>query len=129
MPAYRYPLRPIDLHFMTGLLQRELKMAVRVTRNFERNELIVWTERELSDDEKRKLDDLIAGTLEPVAVYQFDLANLEDEIEKAVGVRPTRVVDRPDAARTAIFFDRRLTAEQEAFMRSIRAGFLRKRKP
>jgi len=108
-------------------------MDVRISRNFERQELIVWTERDLTSDEKSKLDSLIAGKLEPEAVYQFGPIGLEDEVEKAVGVRPVRVIDHPDAARTAIFFDRRLTAEQEAkleaFMRSIRAGFLRKRKP
>jgi len=106
-------------------------MDVRISRNFERQELIVWTERDLTSDEKSKLDSLIAGKLEPEEVYQFGPIDLESKIEKAIGVRPVRVIDHPDVARTVIFFDKALTAAQEraleAFLKGIKAGFLKKR--
>jgi hypothetical protein len=78
-----------------------------------RDEMRIEFRRELKPDEKSKLDEIIANPPTPAAVYEFGAVNIEDEIEREIGVRPVYVRGDQRSGVYRIIFDKPLTQAQE----------------
>jgi hypothetical protein len=97
------------------------------------NEMRIEFRRELKPEEKSKLDSIIANPPTPAAVYEFGEVDLEDEIEKSVGIRPVDVRVDFVTGRYRIIFDKPLTKDQENALSNLLTeiktkGKLKKRK-
>jgi len=129
--SYRYKrVEPWDAPYVWRLIERDIAVSVLgITETAE--EFILFFEKELTPDQKAKLDALMAKPPTPTAVYEFGAIDLEDEIAMAVGVRPVRVDFDEATGRGRIYFDTTLTPTQEkaleTFMKALRGGFLKRR--
>jgi hypothetical protein len=132
--TYRYKLpAKFDPHYLYAIMQREFG-ANFLGWSETPTEIRIDFARELTADEKSKLDSLIANPPMPAAVYEFGVIDLADEIEKAVGVKPVLAEWDETTDRARIMFDKTLTAAEEASLKglleTIRAKrVLKRRKP
>ena len=118
---YRLPER-FDPYYLRAILQKKFG-----------NKFIGWSEttkemridftEELTETEKAELDKLMANPPMPAAVYEFGAIDLEDEIERVVGVRPVFVEFDEERWRAKVMFDRELTATQEVALKAFFEGF------
>jgi AraC-like DNA-binding protein len=123
--TYRLPAK-FDPYYLRAILQREFGVNF-LGWSETLNEIRIDFARELTADEKSKLDSLIANPPMPAAVYEFGAIDLADEIEKAIGVRPV-LVDYDEATdRGRIMFDKALTSTQEAALQTFIQGLRTKR--
>jgi hypothetical protein len=113
MPRYHYK-KPVsfDSEYLGIVLRKEFG------RDFlgwseTSDEMRIEFRRELKPEEKSKLDNIIANPPTPAAVYEFGEVDLEDEIEKTIGIRPVDVKGDFRTGRYRIIFDKPLTQSQE----------------
>jgi len=133
MVTYSYPLpKEFDPYFLRSILEREFPEKFIGWSETPTQIRIDFTE-ELTVEEKTILDSIIASPPMPASIYEYGCLDLEDEIEKTVGVRPVRVDFDEATGRARIYFDTTLTDTQEkaleGFMKSLRRGILKRRKP
>jgi hypothetical protein len=127
MPRYNYKLpAKFDPSYLYAVLAREFG-ANFLGWSETPTEIRIEFAKELTADEKAKLDSLIANPPMPVAVYEFGAIDLADEIEKAVGVRPVLVDYDEERDRGRIMFDKALTTTQEAALQTFIQGLRTKR--
>jgi hypothetical protein len=115
-----------DPYYLRAILQREFPDAF-IGWSETATEIRIDFARELTADEKSKLDSLIVSPPMPAAVYEFGAIDLADEIEKAVGVRPVLVDYDEERDRGRIMFDKALTTTQEAALQTFIQGLRTKR--
>jgi len=112
MKAYTYKIpQNFDPKYLRAILNREFKGL-----------LIGWLEtkdtirldfnRELSDEELKKLNDLMAKPFPPLIVYKFQPLTAED-VEAVVGIKPLDIVFTRDGRVASVIFDRDLSEEEE----------------
>jgi hypothetical protein len=97
------------------------------------SEMRIEFRRELTPEEKSKLDSIIANPPTPAAVYEFGDFDIEDEIERTIGVRPVHVRGDSRTGTYRIIFDRPLTQDQEKALSNLLSeikskGMLKRRK-
>jgi hypothetical protein len=131
--SYTYPLpaRPFNPSYLRGLLEREFKGAL-IGWCETPNEIRFDFSRELTPEEKSRLDAIMAGPPTPASSYEFGAADLYEEAERQVGARPVFIEYDEATGRGRAMFDVELTPEQEArladFFRGLKAGGLLRRR-
>jgi len=79
---------------------------------------IIWFERELTSEEKSKLDGLVTENPVPVSTYEISPITLDD-VEREIGVRPVTLMIDPTTGTATCHFDTTLTLEQEAKLEAL----------
>lgn len=115
--GYRYKGRLADVRYFRSLVERDVAPVLGITV-YPSGEFVVFFDRKLTDEEKGKLDALVASNPTPVHTVETEAADLREEIAKIVGVKPVRVDWDYVTGRARADFDVRLTPEQEASVKS-----------
>ncbi|MEM2447230.1 MAG: hypothetical protein QW734_11310 [Candidatus Bathyarchaeia archaeon] len=84
------------------------------------NEILVNSPKELTEADKKTLEDLIAMNPEPVSVYEYVPVDVND-FEAAVGVKPV-MVDWFGERSVRVYFDKPLTPDQEIRLKRFLEG-------
>lgn len=83
------------------------------------NEFTIYFDTELPPDKKRALDELVRQNPEPEAILEIGDMDLEEEIQKAIGIRPVRAEYNPMTGRGVVEFDVKITEKHEAVIKGI----------
>ena len=111
--TYRYPRpREFDPRYLMEFVRREVSDSL-IGLSETPTEIRFDFERELTPEEKERLDRIAQSPPAPAAVYEVVRTDLREEIERSVGVRPVAVVYDPERVFVRIYFDRELTEDQE----------------
>jgi len=114
MSLYRYPLKePWDSSFVRGVIERDVGLSCRITTQWVGKAIVIYFDRELTPEEKAKLDAIMASPPTPVSSYELKPLRAED-VEQEIGVRPARLTIDLTTGECDAQFDQELTPAQEA---------------
>lgn len=99
----------------TYYLAKLRKLNIRVVSVTETKDTVtLMFEKPLTVEEKKSVDDIMKSTYKPIA-YAIEPPSLEDEIEKAIGVKPIAVRElrgREGGFPIILYFEQELTEDQ-----------------
>lgn len=119
MPVkYEFPVPKVwDAVFVRSVIERELGVSVLgITET--PHKTMIFFERELTTNQKAKLDSIMANPPQPVR-YEYGAIDLEELIETELGVKPVRVSVDEQTNHAVIDFEKPLTDVQEAKLKTI----------
>ncbi len=109
-----------DPRYFSELFKRQTGIEIIITSYPATNEILVNSPKELTEAEKKILEDLIALNPEPTAIYEYVPIDVSD-IEAAIGVKPI-MVDWYGERSARVYFDTPLTPDQEARLKALLEG-------
>jgi len=131
----RYEYSPIpkipNLAYFRAKIEKDLGLKILgLTLQHFRDTLVIQFERALTDEEKSKLDGLIASPPAPVSHYEMTVLSPED-VEREIGIRPVLLTVDPTTGTAICHFDTTLTPEQETLLETLLRSPMRfkRRKP
>jgi len=130
MVVYRYEYVGTlkDSAYFLALTEREIGIrALGIT--IYPDKFTLHFPRELTTEEKSRLDSLVAENPVPTSEYEISPVT-PDDVEREIGVRPIILTIDPATGTARVQFDTTLTLEQEALLEALlRAPMRFKRKP
>lgn len=118
MAEYEYKkTEPWNAPYVREVITREIAPPLFIRSRADR--IIVHFDRELTPEQKARLDSIMSSPRVPRAEYEFGMVGLEEEIEREIGVRPVRATWDELRGRGTLQFDRELTPEQEAGLKRV----------
>jgi len=116
---YKYKVKLRDPYYFWRLIERRIGVTVHGIANYPRvGEIGIDLDRELTPDEKAKLDSLVAENPVPTSEYEAFPLTPED-VEAEIGVRPVFIAVDPATGMARCKFDTTLTLEQEAKLEAL----------
>ena len=124
--SYRYKrVEPWDGSYVWRLIERDLGVTVLGFTEYP-TETIVNLEKELTANQKAKLDNIMATPPVPVK-YEISLLTPED-VEAEVGVKPVRIDIDPQTGLGTVDFEKELTLGEMGKLKACLAKLKRFRK-